>query len=351
MVAKVDALVWNAAKGGSNGACSVLDARSAFGPKFVNYLARFLLAYDTPTRRLWRARAAEIPLRWSAKQIAEARRAQLGEFIGSVERSLCDYTPTAGVWSEPLAPKDATRIRQVLSLLRSRYGSKPDALRQLALLFSLLPRGIQPTSSIEQLAAEQENREASSIIVIDGGSFVLSEKGRTEGLPAPALPLPAGPRRRTSDAAVAGQPRLRPTGRVLSMVVLSGGSGYDSSKPPAVSVTAPFSRSSSSQSGADDVRRGDRATMQSEPWRKGRRAAQARAIVQGGRVVALELVDQGAGYRETDRVRVLIAPPPQTSLVGKAAATGAGVARVGATGACLRPSQGARVGIRCLAGT
>lgn len=74
MVAKVDALVWNAAKGGSNGACSVLDARSAFGPKFVNYLARFLLAYDTPTRRLWRARAAEIPLRWSAKQIAEARR-------------------------------------------------------------------------------------------------------------------------------------------------------------------------------------------------------------------------------------------------------------------------------------
>ena len=29
-----------------------------------------------------------------------------------------------------------------------------------------------------------------------------------------------------------------------------------------------------------------------------------------GRVVALQLTDEGAGYRDTDRVMVAIAPPP-----------------------------------------
>ena len=42
-------------------------------------------------------------------------------------------------------------MRQLLTLLRSRYGDRPDALRQLALLFSLLPEGVQPTSSIAQM--------------------------------------------------------------------------------------------------------------------------------------------------------------------------------------------------------
>ena len=45
-------------------------------------------------------------------------------------------------------------MRQLLTLLRSRYGDNPDALRQLALLFSLLPSGVQPTSSIAQMVAE-----------------------------------------------------------------------------------------------------------------------------------------------------------------------------------------------------
>jgi hypothetical protein len=191
---RVDALVWNAAKGSSaGGSCSVADARKAFGPKFLNYLTRFLLAYDKPSRRLWRARAAEIPVGWTATQVAEARTVQLSELVGSVERSLCDFTPPDGLWASPLTQKQAAFVRQLLTLLRSRYGAKPDALRQLALAFSLLPPGIQPTSSIEQLVAEQEDRAAASIIVLDGGSLVLSDAGLAEGLRAPALPLPAAP--------------------------------------------------------------------------------------------------------------------------------------------------------------
>lgn len=186
-------LVWKAASSSVSGSCSAIDARAAFGPKFINYLSRFLLTYDRPSRQLWRARAAEIPLAWTRKQVSDARITQLREYSGAVEKALCSFTPPSGKWAEPITSQDAVRIRQLLTLLRSRYGARPDALRQLALLFSLLPPGVQPTDSIEQLAAEQENRRASGIVVIDGGSFVLSEAGLAAGLPAPALPLPAAP--------------------------------------------------------------------------------------------------------------------------------------------------------------
>ena len=74
-VPQIDALVWRPAAAGTGGAtpgCSAASAGTAFGPKFVNYLARFLLSYDVPSRRLWRARAAEIPLAWNKKQVGRA---------------------------------------------------------------------------------------------------------------------------------------------------------------------------------------------------------------------------------------------------------------------------------------
>ena len=74
-VPQIDALVWRPAAAGTGSAtpgCSAASAGTAFGPKFVNYLARFLLSYDVPSRRLWRARAAEIPLAWNKKQVGRA---------------------------------------------------------------------------------------------------------------------------------------------------------------------------------------------------------------------------------------------------------------------------------------
>jgi len=133
----VEALVW----GKSTIKSTCITTRNSFGPKFINYLARFLLAYDTPSRRLWRSRAAEIPLTWTKERVQDVRLKQLGEFLGAVEAGLCDFSPIEGVWSSPLNINDTSNIRRLLSLLRSRYGSLPDALRQLALLFSLLPEG------------------------------------------------------------------------------------------------------------------------------------------------------------------------------------------------------------------
>ena len=102
--------------------------------------------------------------------------------------------------------------------------------------------------------------------MIDGGSLVLSD-GLLKGLPPPALPKPAAPTNMKPSAAKAAEPFLRPTGRVLTLAVTSGGSGYDPARPPLVSLTAPLN---------------------------GGRAAQARSIVgKDGKIVALELTDEG----------------------------------------------------------
>ena len=114
--------------------------------------------------------------------------------------------------------------------------------------------------------------------------------------------------RQASKAAVAGVPQLRPTGRVIEMVVTSGGSGYNDTSPPLVSITAPQGGSSSTP---EDGRYKDPTLLKLEPWRRGRRAAQARAIVRDGSVVAFVLTDPGAGYKGTDRVQVVVAPPPR----------------------------------------
>ena len=301
-------LVWKSASSESRTGCSPLVTRQAFGQKFINYLARFLLTYDRPSRKLWRSRATEVPLSYSEEQVSSARIKQLGEFVGAVEGSLCQFTPADGRWSQPLNTQDAVSVRQLLTLLRSRYGDKPDALRQLALLFALLPPSAQPTDSIELLAAEQENRAASSVIVIDGGSFVLSDAGLAAGLPAPSLPLPAAPlARKSAMGARAGVPQLRASGRIIELVVTNGGGGYDDDHPPLVSITAPLREGM----GTTESDRFDKNTQMLEPWRFGRQAGQARAIVRGGRVVALELLDQGAGYRQSDNVLVAISRPPR----------------------------------------
>ncbi|KAJ1632020.1 hypothetical protein T492DRAFT_992322, partial [Pavlovales sp. CCMP2436] len=299
----VEALVWRqpaasdeAAKTSQGWLCTPQGSRRAFGPRFVNYLARFLLAYDTPSRRMWRARAAEIPLSWSEERVEAARTAQFGEFTGAIESGLCAFAPVRGNWGIPMTAVDTASVRRLLSLLRSRYGKRNDALRQLALLFTLLPPEAQPTSSIEQLGASAEQRAARGIVVIDGGSLVLAREGAPY-LPPPALVTPAAPVAGGARAAArAAPPQLHATGRVLVVSLEGGGRGYaDTELPPLVTIAPP-----------GDCGKGGEARLC--------RTATATAIVRGGSVVSLELIDGGSGYSEADPPpAVTIAPPPSSA--------------------------------------
>ena len=64
---------------------------TTYGPRFVTYLARFLLNFDSGSRQLWEKRARSIPADIPVKQATKMRRQQFAEFAGAVEVGLLDY--------------------------------------------------------------------------------------------------------------------------------------------------------------------------------------------------------------------------------------------------------------------
>ena len=231
---------------------------SAYPVRFTTYLARFLLNFDPPSREWWIQQGTKLPLKADRATLVELRSRQFSQYSESVQLGLSNFA-------------DASGIRQLYSLLRSRYGVSRQGKLQLALLFSLLPAETQPTDLIRRALGEADNATVTFISVTDPGAGYLLP-------PAVAISPP--------DAAGAGRPALaRPkmalTGEVGALVLVGGGSGYLDRAPPAVFVTPPANG----------------------------RAARVEAEVVNGTVIALRIVDPGEGYARGDAARVSIDAP------------------------------------------
>ena len=232
------ALVWKV--GDAQGkAVSLARVRRVFPGPFVNYLSRFLLAYDDGSRALWRADSSEIPLSWNEGKVRRKRATQLAAFAASVEKGLGTYAEKSTTENGDLSDKPQLGVRQLLSLLRSRYGTEPDAPRQLALCFSLLEPLLQPTEVIATLSATHENASVVSIEVLDGGSLATGDVEAVGRLEQATLPAPAvfgGARRKKDVGARLAPPKLVPTGKVLGFKVVERGCGH--AMPPEITVSS-----------------------------------------------------------------------------------------------------------------
>ena len=232
------ALVWKV--GDAQGkAVSLARVRRVFPGPFVNYLSRFLLAYDDGSRALWRADSSEIPLSWNEGKVRRKRATQLAAFAASVEKGLGIYAEKSTTENGDLSDKPQLGVRQLLSLLRSRYGTEPDAPRQLALCFSLLEPLLQPTEVIATLSATHENASVVSIEVLDGGSLATGDVEAVGRLEQATLPAPAvfgGARRKKDVGARLAPPKLVPTGKVLGFKVVERGCGH--ALPPEITVSS-----------------------------------------------------------------------------------------------------------------
>lgn len=282
------ALVWRNAS--ELQSCAVSSVRRVFSEPFVTYLARFLLTYDRGSRLLWRAAGEEIPLSWDESRVRRRRKEQFAEFESSVEAGLCPYAAKC-------TQSPQLGVRQLLSLLRSRYGQMADGSRQLALLFSLLEPPYQPQDAIAALSAKAQNATVLGIEVVDGGALAATRRAAAEiGLRPPRLASPALAAYGAlgAKAAFFGVPRIEPTGRVLGFVIDDGGCGYESKLPPEVRVAPPSEGS----------------------------AARAVAVVdnKNGTVVRLDVLDPGSGYLESDAASVEIEPAADASKCGTVAA-------------------------------
>ena len=230
------ALVWKV--GDAAKTCSLARVRRVFPGPFVNYLSRFLLAYDDGSRALWRAESAEIPLSWNEGKVRRKRATQLAAFAASVERGLCSYAEKSTTEDGQLNSTPQLGVRQLLSLLRSRYGRQTDAPRQLALCFSLLEPQLQPTEEIAILSATHENASVVSIEVLDGGSLAAGDVEAVGRLERATLPAPAVfyGRNRLRVGARLAPPKLVPTGKVLGFKVVERGCGHTT--PPEITVAS-----------------------------------------------------------------------------------------------------------------
>ncbi|KAL1528483.1 hypothetical protein AB1Y20_009826 [Prymnesium parvum] len=234
---------------------------SSYKPFFITYLARFLLNYDSGSALWWDRQARALPVDMTREELRTARRAQFGQFAESVEVGLLRYQGKEGV-------------RQLFSLLRSRYGVSREGKLQLALLFSLISAANQPSDLIRRALGEADNATlCEATVVRPGGGYILGRPPAVEVSPPDAGAAP--PRVRAV---------LAPSGRVLRVDLTSPGAGYI--VEPAVTVAPPS---------------------------RGGRAAQAKAVVVSGRVAQLLLLDPGEGYADRDQALVEVEPPRDES--------------------------------------
>lgn len=348
--------------------------QTVYDTRFIAYLARFLLSFDSSASAWW--------LKGAGVENDDER---FAEFAESVEVGLADYfvgpygsyssirAATAGIQASVqaksarpdarqgifesvrntfIAPKDkAQRLRNsnkiakqgvlnLYTLLKARYTSI-EAKEQLAILFSFFSDpDLQPTAEIRSLFGEIDNASISEIDVIKppcsseatsrtsgrrGGGYTLNNPPEARVEPPPAL----GSAYRAAKVA----PIMKPTSRILRIRLLDGGSGY--LQAPTVTVTGFSERQCAACAILDregqvesivvlDPGYGYRATGQSSPKvkisgpkRKGEEPAEksrsARvALDLEYEVVGVAVKESGNGYVLTEPPKVAVALPEDT---------------------------------------
>jgi len=141
-------------------------AKTSYQPVFVTYLARFLLNFDKGSAGWFADQMGDLPLSLDSREqlslsaLRSIRERQFGQFSESVEVGLQKFQGRTGV-------------RQLFSVLRSRYGSTTQAKLQLALLFSLISAVNQPSDLIRRALGEADSGQLASVELEDAGSGYL----------------------------------------------------------------------------------------------------------------------------------------------------------------------------------
>ena len=284
-------LPWEASPVNKRSGVTVFDAEKSGGYNvaFVTYLSRFLLNFDTNCQKYWFSNV-DFPKGSTAKEIEQIRLEQFAAFSASVEIGLIDYEGTDGP-------------TQLLQDLVKKYGTMPSstttssdednskrrlaksARRHIALLFGLLEK-TQPTTEITKLLASVDNGSVSKVKLTNNetSGLILDgyELGRDDEPQVIFDPPQAG-----DDYEVAqGKALLKPTGGILRVDVVNGGSNYKT--PPEITISSP----SSAEGGGGD---GTPAKVQ--------------AKISKGSIDSIKIVDPGTGYTLEDDIQITIASP------------------------------------------
>jgi len=314
------------------------ETKDGYSLPFVTYLARLLLNFDPVCQEWWRQQAPrpepERPTMLSADDIWDIRRNQFAKFSASVELSLArDYAGDGGTErllqqllqrygssssdSDTAATAAATvdnknnneasmddTNRGRLSAAKRLNRETKEARRQIALLFGLLPAETQPTQEITKLLAAIDNGSLGSVEVLQqqqqGEANLRGFRSEDqERLQVVVPPPPASRLKGLENDGAPNKPQyeqaqgtvvLEPTGQLLTLDVLEGGSGYYS-RPPRIVISPPTSD------------------------KKGRAATATAQLTAEGTIKSIQLDDAGEGYRANDKITVSVVAEDEPVIV------------------------------------
>lgn len=307
---QVGNLQWERSPVNKRSGVTVFDAeQSGYNVRFVTYLSRFLLCFDADCQKWWYLRASDIPRTATAEEVDQLRLRQFGAFSASVEVGLQEYRGPEGPrrLMRSLLKRycpDPETLDNIMTDLSDNVAAKrqrevKEARRQIALLFGLMESN-QPVEEITRLLAAIDNGSIEKVEIVDGGS------GYAPGYGSPLVTFPQ-PEAGVDYVTAKGRAILKPNGKILRFDLVNRGFGY--SKPPAVTITPPEAATKGDTTAAA-------ATAKAFTFRSGPNK---------GRIERIQLVDEGARYKEDEVIRVKIAPPEMVLVDGGVTATATAV--------------------------
>ena len=163
---------WNdAAAAATQSASSIPLSARIVPPSFATYLARFLLHYDEGANNWWEKQAESfslLPYNDAKKRESKS----FSSYASSIQKGLYSYVSGENESNIGSYSKVRTQYSSLLNSLIDKYGDKQGAIRDLGLLFAMIPAVYQPSEQLRTLDKE--------IITISG-----SNKGsRADNFPA-----------------------------------------------------------------------------------------------------------------------------------------------------------------------
>lgn len=326
---------------------------------FITYLSRFLLVFDDVCQRYWYTQAQAIPPNSGREDVERIRFRQFGQFAASVEVGLMDFEGKDGVErlmdslverygpsffskedssDQTLASSAASSASSVgvadatiLSSLSSttkipterEVRKSKEALRQIALLFSLLESEYQPVDSITRILAYDDDACIDRVEMVDGG------EGYGDTIPAVTFPDPPTLGTMFGGSVARGMAEMKATGRILCIELIHCGSGY--TREPSVTISYPvgdhlpataraYLGKKKMKGSVDHIELvffgagynpddWDGIVTISPPEEKDGVTALARAILDY-EVSRINILDNGRGYASEKPINVVIEPPP-----------------------------------------
>lgn len=326
---------------------------------FITYLSRFLLVFDDACQRYWYTQARAIPPNSGREEVERIRFRQFGQFAASVEVGLMDFEGKDGVEnlmdslverygpsffskegssssdqpssaaasSASLGVVDATILSSLSSTTKipteREVRKSKEALRQIALLFSLLESEYQPVDSITRILAYDDDACIDRVEMVDGGA------GYGDTIPAVTFPDPPTLGTKFGGSVARGVAVMKATGRILSIELIDCGSGY--TREPSVTISYPvgdhlpataraYLGKKKSKGSVDrielvffgagyDPEDWDGIVTISPPEEKDGVTATARAILDY-EVSRIDILENGRGYASEKPINVVIDPPP-----------------------------------------